>query len=898
MVAMTEKFSREFPRANGLIFFTCLFLVLSFLSVSCSSSIFFSTDEECAIHDGSCSSCIENGCVFCLSDVEDGHVFRPEDKLGSCVSAKNLQVIRSCALHLSKWNDAFSCSDLDAPHSGEQTPTRSRQENRSLSVTEKKQNELGDVRKPQNSQPEDMSDLTQNHLASLPDYEDGDEYNSQSTPGLTEVSWPVPPGSSPSAEVLLPPWDGNLPPPLSDLPPGPRQTQETELLAEDLDTLQQAKSTGELLYETRDEFSEGRQKVHFPRLRNENSHTPSLDLEQKNVGGVGRAAPPESTSTSPSQGKSNEQSVGNTDKSDKENDYALRVSLSDTETNSTHTAAPGQKGTSLEDKGETAVEEHLSGAPNGSLRRPSNTSNGSVETSGSVAAISQSQATEKVTALVGVDHLTGSSEITVISLWCSVFAFLLLILGCFLCIRFPLLCGSLLAKRALLSHWLLRRAKKSPSPRKPTQGIPPEEREPSGSEEVTEGVRHSSYHENQGIAHITSAQQLTKRADQSRKLFFFPKHLTSRGSRRNNAAASMYSGETCITTASTCQSADSSRASREQQGQDTLCTSVEGILGHTKRFSPGEGGEVPFGGPTRNNVADKHANHALGLVAGQHTRSSCQGSRAPSLFHPPNGDTDGCEDFAVSLSLGTGSTAHEKSLGMDNKRREILRIFSGGASARSNGSQERSGNSNGLTATNQAMGTSVGTEDLPSRAEMVERRSDPLLENPFTSGDSSVLTGQPAQLQQAQSVSELRETEQDRLLHSSQSPGGGDNNGAFRCPPSARQDHVGELRAMDAHLTPTTVVYTPCDGHRSYRDDDDGDDATSQMSIDEAGSESCDPSLPSWHKLWENPFSPGSSRTELSLFRASAEGELPTGAGGLADNTNTNRSQIAASLGA
>lgn len=82
MVAMTEKFSREFLRAKGLIFFICLFLVLSFLSVSSSSSIFFSTDEECAIHDGSCSSCIESGCIFCLSDVEDGHVFRPEDKLG------------------------------------------------------------------------------------------------------------------------------------------------------------------------------------------------------------------------------------------------------------------------------------------------------------------------------------------------------------------------------------------------------------------------------------------------------------------------------------------------------------------------------------------------------------------------------------------------------------------------------------------------------------------------------------------------------------------------------------------------------------------------------------------------------------------------------------------------
>lgn len=83
MVAMTGKTVQKLPRADWLIFFSTLFLVHSFFSrISSCSSSFLSTDEECAVHDGSCTSCIERGCVFCLSDVEDGHVFRPEDKLG------------------------------------------------------------------------------------------------------------------------------------------------------------------------------------------------------------------------------------------------------------------------------------------------------------------------------------------------------------------------------------------------------------------------------------------------------------------------------------------------------------------------------------------------------------------------------------------------------------------------------------------------------------------------------------------------------------------------------------------------------------------------------------------------------------------------------------------------
>lgn len=158
-----------------------------------------------------------------------------------------------------------------------------------------------------------------------------------------------------------------------------------------------------------------------------------------------------------------------------------------------------------------------------------------------------------------------------------------------------------------------------------------------------------------------------------------------------------------------------------------------------------------------------------------------------------------------------------------------------------------------------------------------------------------MLTGQPAQLQQLQSDPDPRDAEEDRLFFRPHTPGARGNTEKLRCPSSTRLDQAGELRAVDAHLTPTTVVYTPCDGHKSFRnDDDEEDDGTSQLSVDEGSSESCDPSLPSWHKLWENPFSPGSSRTELSLFRASAEGDLPTGAGGIADNTNTNKSQVAA----
>lgn len=646
------------------------------------------------------------------------------------MSPKNLQAIRTCALHLSKWNDAFSCSDLEAPQAGQpslRTSVTSGEEKRNLSVSGKKRDG------PANDQPADVPSSGQRRVGALPYSEEtDDEDSSQSTHQHTESSSSVLPTSSPPEELLLPPWDDNLPAPSFGYSSAPRQMHGTERTSEEkaLDdpNRKQAGAPAELSNETPGKRPEGaRQRSHSPRFRNDNSQAFSPVSGQENVD---KTPPSDLAIPSRSQTKNDEQPVTETGESPIDSEPVRTMSLPEIENNSTNGVLPVDKERSLGHKKQTAVEEASSGSTNASLRRPSNAVDVSPESNAARATILRSDAAEKLSPLAGVDQLTGSSEVTVISVWCSVFASLLLLLGCFLCIRFPVVCGSVLSRRDSLWQALVRRAKRSPGPCKQTEGIPRDGIKQAGRNEAGGDKRHSFYHGNQGITGITSAQQLTKRADQSRRLFFFSKHAISRNSRRNTTAANTSSSETAVTRTSSYESADSFRATGGQQTQETFCTSA-GWQGHTKKSSPGGGDSVSRGGPTHSTVINKQASHSCRRLVGDRIEHCAQGSLTPSLFHPPKGDLDAGENFSVSLSLGSHSSGNVGNLAAtDRKKRETPCIFGDGASTRGRGRQEWRGNpSERSPPANKGAGTASGAEHQPPRDEPVEPRSDSLLEH-------------------------------------------------------------------------------------------------------------------------------------------------------------------------